>query len=152
MKWRMFLVQPHRLKTRTCLTRMVMRLMRRTRMERSAPSNQQRSRSSERRHFPGSCLERCADVLGNINLAPDTGFTDAVLHPVGMDVAVVTNHDRHWCFCRLKMCSTVTRLWFLKRGLKSCVFVWVPNWIFLTLSFLLNIKRCEHFLPVWKVK
>lgn len=64
-------------------------------MKRSAPSNQQKSRSSEQGQFPGGRLEQCADVLRNTNFAPDTGFIDGVLHPVGMDVAVVKNHERH---------------------------------------------------------
>lgn len=133
LKWRMLLVQPHRLKTRTCLTRMAMR--RTTRTKRSAPSNQQRSRSSEHRQFPGGQLERCTDILRNTNFAPDTGITDGVLRPVDMDVAAVKKSWRSRSRHRHKMLNCHSEFaWSGSWKVDSeCVFVWVPNWVLLTL-------------------
>lgn len=91
LKRRMRLVQPHRLKTRTCLTKPM-----RTTTKSSAPLNQQRrSRSSEQRKLPGGLSERLADVFMDYDFCTGHGgFTD-VLGPLGIG----------WC-CDVKSWDT----------------------------------------------
>lgn len=77
----MRLVQPHRLKTRTCLTRTGPTMTTKS----SAPLNRQRrSRSSEQRKLPGGRSERLADVFMEYDFCTGRGGFADVLGPLGI--------------------------------------------------------------------
>lgn len=128
----MRLVQPHRSKTRTCLTRMGLTKPMRT-TKSSAPLNQQRrSRSSEQRKLPGGCAERLADVFMEYNFC--TGHS-------ALDDVVMWSHEtlmfRH------------PKMWFLERGLLFVSQKDVSH-VFSMISFLIHIKKKKWIFYLYK--